>query len=180
MLYRLSSHINPNMPGVESSRFAFLTGILHIISPAGLFLSAPYAESPFSFLNFTGFFFYTRSHQIRLQGRDGIPDLLLLASGITFGLASVLRSNGLLSGLIFCYEAVNGILALSQLNNFGRGLRRLLLIFMAGSIMALGPFLPQYLAYRQYCVPTEIIQDRRPWCSNWVPSVYAWVQEFYW
>ena len=180
MLYYLSLCINPDASSISTRKFAFLAAFLHIISPAGLFLSTPYAESPFSFFNFAGFFLYTKSSQIRLEGKDGTSNILLATSGITFGLASTFRSNGLLSGLIFCYEVINAALTLSRPHNFSANLRRLSAVLLAGSLMAIGTIIPQYLAYREYCVDVEATGERRPWCSKWVPSIYAWVQQIYW
>ncbi len=180
MLYQLSLCINPDTVHTKVHKFAFLAASLHTISPAGLFLSAPYSESPFSFFNFAGFFLYARSHQRRSSGRDGIGNLLLVSSGIVFCLASTFRGNGLLSGLTYCYEAIDCAVALLQQKEVGANLRRLCAVVLTGSLMASGPIILQYLAYRNYCVDIERFEDRRPWCSKWIPSIYAWVQEFYW
>lgn len=180
MLYQLSLCINPVTSKIKTPSFAVLAATLHVISPAGVFLSAPYAESPFSFLNFAGFFLYARSCQRRSSGRDGTGNLLLAASGIMFCLACTFRSNGLLSGLVFCYEAIDSTVALSQRQDLGANLWRLFAAFLAGSLMALGPITVQYLAYTKYCVNIENFDDRRSWCSKWVPSIYTWVQEYYW
>ncbi len=50
VLYRLGKLV------WADGRLAFLAASLHIFSPAGLFLSAPYAESTFSLLSFVGFY----------------------------------------------------------------------------------------------------------------------------
>ena len=180
MLYQLSLCVKSETHSVKTSRFAFLTALLHILSPAGLFLSAPYAESSFSFFNFTGFFIYVRSHQERRRGRHGRGDILLAASGVVFGLACMMRSNGLLSGLVFCYEGFNITMALPWANKVGQNIQQLCAILFAGVLTALGTITPQYLAYEEYCIGTKINGDKRPWCSRWVPSIYAWVQEYYW
>ncbi|KAE8392109.1 hypothetical protein BDV23DRAFT_61094 [Aspergillus alliaceus] len=59
-LYRLSINVfdHGNTSGKLTS---FLSSSLHIICPAGAFLSAPYGESLFSFLNITGFYIYSSS-----------------------------------------------------------------------------------------------------------------------
>lgn len=180
MLYQLSLCINPDRYKLTTPKFAFLAACLHVISPAGFFLSAPYAESPFSFFNIAGFFLYAKSRQRRSGGNDWICDILLAASGIIFSIACMFRSNGLLSGLIFCHEAIDSAVALLLRQHLGVNLRRLCAAFLAGSLMAFGPITWQYLAYRKYCVNTETIDGRRPWCSKWVPSIYTWVQSYYW
>ena len=180
MLYQLSLCVKPDISKIQTSKFAFLTAFLHLTSPAGIFLSAPYTESLFSFFNFAGFFIYVRSHQERSSGMLTRSDMLLAASGVIFGLACTMRSNGLLSGLIFCYEILNNAMALLQSNDFGANLKQLCVILLAGSLTALGAITPQYLAYKEFCVGTENSEETRPWCSKWVPSIYAWVQEYYW
>ncbi len=180
VLYQLSLDVSLHVSNTKTRKFAFLAALFHVISPAGMFLSAPYAESSFSFLNFAGFFLYARSHRERFGGRDGKSCVLLAASGLLFGLASTFRSNGLLSGMIFCSEAIDTTVALLKLHNIGANLQHLCAVFLTGGFVAFGAITPQYLAYREYCVHTDSLEDIRPWCSKWVPSIYTWVQDYYW
>ncbi|KAL8797620.1 MAG: hypothetical protein Q9182_007170 [Xanthomendoza sp. 2 TL-2023] len=162
--------------------FALVSASLHILSPAGLFLSAPYAESSFSLLNFFGFFLYALNLQAHDDGRLGLRDMLALASGLAFGLATMFRSNGILSGLLFCYDIVRSILTLrsdAQPQRILASLRRVTFIGISGLLVATGSFFPQFLAYHEYCVQGKP-EHRAMWCTHRVPSIYAWVQSHYW
>ncbi|KAL8818531.1 MAG: hypothetical protein Q9223_002854 [Gallowayella weberi] len=166
----------------RSLGFALISASLHILSPAGLFLSAPYAESSFSFLNFAGFFLYALNLQAHDDGRPGLRDILALASGIAFGLATMFRSNGILSGLLFCYDIVRSILTVrsdAQPQKILASLRRVSFIGISGILMAVGSFFPQFLAYQEYCVQGKP-EHRAMWCTHRIPSIYAWVQSHYW
>ena len=87
-------------------RTAFIAAALQIFSPAGLFLSAPYAESLFALLSFLGHLCYAYSYHRADERRRITHDVWLLASGIFFGLATTVRSNGILFGVMFAYDAV--------------------------------------------------------------------------
>lgn len=47
--------------GRKGRMLAFIAACLHIFSPAGLFLSAPYGESTYALLSFTGYFLFVQS-----------------------------------------------------------------------------------------------------------------------
>ncbi|KAL8725380.1 MAG: hypothetical protein Q9166_007396 [cf. Caloplaca sp. 2 TL-2023] len=181
-LYQISKTlIEPPMSDRNLS-FAFLSACLHIISPAGLFLSAPYAESSFSFLNFVGFYLYASNLQAHRESYPNLRDASVLLSGLSFGLATTFRSNGLLSGLLFCFDIAQSITALRsdvQAGKIGSNLRRVLFLVIAGILMAIGSCFPQYLAYREYCIDAKL-EHRALWCTHRIPSIYSWVQSHYW
>ena len=179
VLYQLSRLISVKAPPSQSSKFALLAASLHIISPAGIFLSATYAEATFALLNFTGMFIYALSLEYHEKNNHGLRDLMILASGLTFGIATSLRTNGLLSGSLFLYDAVEPVLQLLRFKRLKENLRRLCFNIVAGFLTAMGSLIPQYLAYRVYCIDTPL-QNRRSWCDHSIPSVYGWVQNHYW
>ena len=183
VLYQITLLLNANPTSFESSLVAFVTASLHIVSPAGLFLSAPYAESCFSLLNFAGFYLYALSVDAHGNKQHNLRDgAILLLSGLLFGLATTFRSNGLLSGSILCAELVEIVLGLREKVQTGdvmASLRRSMFLFSAGGIMALGSLYPQYLAYREYCVAPSP-PNQPSWCTRLVPSIYTWVQSRYW
>ncbi|QGA17664.1 hypothetical protein EYB26_005339 [Talaromyces marneffei] len=155
--------------------FCLISAALHIISPAGAFLSAPYGESLFSLLNFTGFYIYSSALLVENAGSRARRDIYFLLAGILFATATIIRGNGIISGCLFAYDAVQGVL---QFLNNGLSIdliRRTGFIVLGGSIVALGSIIPQYIAYTEYCVATT-----RPWCERLLPSVYGWVQVHYW
>lgn len=178
VLYRLSGIVfcQRQYPGRSSS---FLAAFLHIISPAGLILTAPYAESLFSFLSFSGFCLYAEGRLAYMSGSGGKGHLMTLASGVVFGLATTVRSNGLLGGLLFLYDAVVGFMECVGHTSL-RGIRRLIPLVLGGLCVTLGAFLPQYFAYTEYCMIQRSEASPRPWCKRTIPSVYTWVQDHYW
>ena len=159
---------------------AFCAAALHIISPAGLFLSAPYSESCFSCFQFLGFYFFSKSSLYHVEKQFLKRDLSLLLSGLAIGVATTLRSNGLLSGVLFAYDAIQDgsffVRSPRRLLHF----RKLVFTILAGLFVAAGAAWPQLIAYREYCHGHRSTQKPRSWCSNFIPSIYTFVQDYYW
>ncbi|KAE8451564.1 hypothetical protein EG329_003637 [Mollisiaceae sp. DMI_Dod_QoI] len=171
LLFRLSLAVFPGSP----RSFAFTTALLHVISPAGLFLSAPYAESSCALLSFAGCLLFVKS--LGHNGQSATHDLYLLISGILFGAATTFRSNGILNGLLLLEEALRTLLLLRY--DLGTAvLRRLFAAGLGGMGVALGFLLPQYIAYQEYCQSIDIAP--RIWCQKPLPSIYTFVQSHYW
>ncbi|KAL4942495.1 hypothetical protein BDV06DRAFT_191915 [Aspergillus oleicola] len=175
-LYRLS--INVFGHDTERRRLAsFLSAALHIICPAGAFLSAPYGEPLFSFLNITGFYIYSSSKVDLTTGRRTLSHVKLLLSGCFFAVATAIRSNGVLSGILLAYDALQQIYSIITRQSFWAASVRLCFVVLSGCTVALGLVVPQYLAYATYCMNEG---TSRPWCQSLVPSIYGWVQSHYW
>ena len=175
VLYWVSWDISSAASISSRKKFAFLSTCLHVISPAGIFLSAPYAESVFSFLNFTGFYLYAKGFP-SVSSSSLRPNLFLICSGLIWGVATTFRSNGLLSGFVFCFEMIN-----QSLRRFSASqVQKLAVLVGAGLSMAGCAALPQVLAFRNYCVGLDNNNYKRPWCFRRIPSVYSWVQSHYW
>ncbi|KAH8722250.1 GPI mannosyltransferase 2 [Ilyonectria robusta] len=158
-------------------RLAFVASVIHILSPAGLFLSAPYAESPFSCLSFVGNLLFALSFK-------SSPDSLrrnaaVIGAGIVFGLSNTFRSNGLFSGLLFAVEVVQCLLAFIDAPSFSKVLRFVAPI-LGGLLVATGAIVPQVIAWMRYCGGNSPEAELRPWCSRLIPSIYTFVQEEYW
>jgi phosphatidylinositol glycan class V len=161
----------------RTAEAALTAAFLHIVSPAGLFLSAPFAESSCALLTFGGSLLFAKSLGPRGQSSTG-QDLLVLASGVAFGIATTLRSNGILSGLLLLEEAFRTLFILKDGLNWSR-IRRLLATGLGGLTVLLGFLLPQYIAWSEYCGQSSLA-SRRPWCENNLPSIYTFVQVHYW
>ncbi|KAK6071996.1 mannosyltransferase [Seiridium cupressi] len=159
-----------------NQRIALIAALLHILSPAGLFLSAPYNEATFSFLTFAGFLLLSQG--CLGQSRSILGDGAIVGSGIIFGLATTFRSNGILNGIPF---AAYAFLESSRIvkNPNVVSFRRLAAVGIGGSYIALGSIGPQALAYQLFCSGSSVT-EARPWCSKWLPSIYTFVQERYW
>lgn len=175
MLYQLSWAICPAFSHLNPAQFSFLAAGLHIISPAGMFLSAPYSESSFSFFNFLGLYLFAESLKDHSKARTVKSEFLMLLSGTVFGVNTTIRGNGLLSGLLYGLE---GVKELTESTN--PRFRRLSSIVLGGCLMAVCASLPHFLAYSDFCVNVDPSEQRRPWCSHQIPSIYAWVQSHYW
>ncbi|KAL2405727.1 GPI mannosyltransferase 2 [Exophiala dermatitidis] len=163
----------------SKSTIPFCAAALHIFSPAGIFLSAPYTESLFAFLSVSGFLGYVKAVQYFERGRglSGCGSMIL--SGATFGAATFVRSNGILAGMPFLLEAMQTILAIVRRSLSFSRISRLLTTVLAGLLVAMGIVIPQFIAFREYCSGRSL-GDRRPWCKLVVPSIFTWVQSHYW
>ncbi|CAK7262597.1 ER membrane glycoprotein subunit of the GPI transamidase complex-like protein [Sporothrix epigloea] len=167
--------------GTAGRTLAYVAASLHILSPAGLFLSAPYAEGSCALFSFAGYIAFAGGRRADSGALSVRGDLLRLLAGASFGVATLFRSNGLLSGAIFAHEAVVDSLAFVRRPSLLL-LRRLVSIGLGGLLVAAGTVVPQTLAYMQFCqapsgIPGEVY---RPWCTARVPSIYNFVQEYYW
>lgn len=169
VLHNLTEAVFPSSQSV-----ALITALLHVIIPAGIFLSAPYAESSCALMSFLGCLLFIKSLESRK--RDSlIHDLLIIGSGLSFGIATTFRSNGILNGLLLLEEAFRVLFLLR--NEFRLAIvRRLVATGVGGLIVAGGFLLPQYIAYQEFCT----LEVRRPWCEDSLPSIYTFVQEHYW
>ncbi|KUJ21880.1 mannosyltransferase [Mollisia scopiformis] len=172
LLFYLSSDVFPG----SSQNFALTAASLHVISPAGLFLSAPYAESSCAALSFAGCLLFMKS--LNRNGRaTAIHDLYLILAGVSFGIATTFRSNGILNGLLLLEEAFRTLFVLSY-ERSGATLRRLLAAGLGGMCVGSGFLLPQYIAYQEYCGCKDTVP--RIWCQGTLPSIYSFVQSHYW
>jgi phosphatidylinositol glycan class V len=168
VLFQLTLALFPR----HSRIFAFVSASLHIISPAGLFLSAPYAESSCALLSFAGTLAFYKS----FAARGSLKHFLILLSGLSFGIATTFRSNGILSGFLLLEQAVRLLMGLLK-GLETRNILSLISTGVAGMLVGAGFVLPQYIAYTEYCRADTLA---RPWCQRTLPSVYVFVQDHYW
>ncbi|KAL2176208.1 glycosyltransferase family 76 protein [Thermothelomyces heterothallicus CBS 202.75] len=169
VLYRLGQVI------WRDHTLSLVAALVHIISPAGLFLSAPYAESSYALLSFSGFLLFALG--CRAEGSPTRRDLYTVAAGALFGLATAFRSNGILNGIPFAFETLRHLPALPK-RPFDT-LRRLLALGVGGVMVAAGSLGPQTAAYLRFCSgPSGALP--RPWCHQYLPSIFTFVQQHYW
>ena len=96
----------------RSKSVAWLAATLHIISPGGLFLSAPYSDSLFSFLAVFGTYLYALSLKMIGSERHMAGNMLTLLSAMIFSAASTVRSNGILNGVLFLFDFLTTVLSI--------------------------------------------------------------------
>ena len=173
LLFTLSDHV------MRNTTTALVAACLHIFSPAGAFLSAPYAESLFAFLQFAGFTLYFSGLRDSWAQALLLRDIKILISGLMFGMATIVRSNGILSGLPLFADFALVVISMVRSGTSAKRFRILAILGIAGCMIAVGAILPQYVAYTEYCQGT-LRHERRPWCGAWPPSVFAFVQTHYW
>lgn len=163
-----------------SRALPFIACCLHILAPAGMFLSAPYTESPFSALNMFGFWLYLKARSTESPAGLAAECSLSIAAGVSFGTATVIRSNGVLAGLPFLFDALGYSYEILRLRRLDSSMQRLLILLLstivAGLCVAVGFLLPQYVAYQEYCLGTT----KQPWCLHQLPLVFSYVQRHYW
>ena len=179
LLYRLTQLV---FPRESSNRLALTTASLHIVTPAGLFLSAPYAESSFSCLTFLGYLLYILGLRAEQKAQSITRDFYVLSAGLVFGIATTFRSNGILNGILFLYDAALSLASLRRNKDIVRCVRRGLFLGLGALFVGLGLIFPQWEAFREYC-PSDLpglSREARPWCFRTIPSVYTWVQDVYW
>lgn len=174
LFYTLTRRLFPN-----HGRLAVTAALLHVVSPAGLFLSAPYAESLFACLSFAGYVIYISSAPEPSKAPTFLHGIGLILSGAVFGLATVCRSNGLLNGTIFVTELVAALHVFVLSPRLMTALAVLPPI-VGGTLVGLGSIAPQAAAYLRYCSDASGSGGMRPWCGQLVPSIYNFVQEYYW
>ncbi|KAK3381500.1 glycosyltransferase family 76 protein [Podospora didyma] len=163
-------------------KLALVAALLHLVSPGGLFLSAPYAETACSLFTFLGYLLFARSCA-REQEQAQAPllrDVYVVLAGVSFGLATAFRSNALLNGIPFAWEALQHLPKLLS-RRPSDTVWRLLALGVGGASVAAGSVIPQFVAYQRYCSLSEPSGvDPRPWCEARLPSIYTFVQQHYW
>ncbi|MDA4132856.1 MAG: mannosyltransferase family protein [Thaumarchaeota archaeon] len=165
----------------RTETLALVGALLHVISPAGLFLSAPYAESPFALLSFVGYLLFAQGHTSASPARR---DASYLAAGLSFGLATAFRTNGILNGILFAYPFLQEVLGFLSGDHLSfTAIRKTAVLGLGGLLVAAGSIIPQAWAYQTYCMSSGSSgsgTQPRPWCHGIVPSIYNFVQEQYW
>lgn len=137
-------------------------------------------------LNFAGMLCYVISRRKRSSRNPFTTfcgSLLFLFSGFLFSAATTVRTNGLLSGIIFAWDVILHVLRSATRvqrrapeNSFFFELLELFGLLCGGALVACGYAFPQLKAYWVFC--TE--GNTRPWCGKLPPSIYSFVQAHYW
>ena len=178
ILYRLSNLLLPHH--VRRQEIAFVASCLHILAPAGVFLSSPYGEGLFSSLHFLAYYLFGKALAWQASSAFWKHDVCIISSGFFLALATSVRSNGLASGIIFAHEVCIDALGVFSRRLTLQKLRKLVITCLGGAVVSIGSILPQYLAFQEYCLQGSIGNSLRPWCQQVPPSIYHFVQSHYW
>ena len=152
ILFRLTLHF------FKSKKFAKLTALLYIFNPASIQLSSMYSEAPFALFTFSGLYaFYTNRK---------------LVASLLWALASLTRSNGIVLVGFFFFDLFNSIFN----EKIAKIIKNILLTLIFSAISLSGFVAFQIFAYNQFCIGSS----KRPWCNNYLPNIYTFVQHEYW
>lgn len=142
----------------SAKRMAFASLALFVLSPAGVFLTAPYSESIAALFSFLCLYL----REISLGSRLGAKPnrILYVVSGFAAALAFGFRANCLLLGVIYVYDLRN----------------MHVLPVLTGLVLGLAFCVSQVANYTAICLDGK----RGGWCLHAVPSLYAYAQSHYW
>lgn len=137
---------------------------LYVLTPAALFVTAPYSEPGAALFSFGCLFLREKALPAGFGSRP-VNSRLYVASGVAAALAFGFRANCLLLGFVYLYD-----LALQP--------RRIppVLPLVAGLILGLAFLWLQVTNYLAVC----ITGDRGEWCLSRFPSLFAYAQSHYW
>ncbi|KAG4303803.1 hypothetical protein PORY_002801 [Pneumocystis oryctolagi] len=108
------------------------------------------------------------------------PSGIFLSAGYTetalsWCIASIIRSNGLLLSVFFLYPTFMYIYQILRYPEFGLCLK-MIKFGIYSLIVCAGFFWVQYCAYIEFCWP----EKKRDWCFKKIPFIYSFVQSYYW
>jgi GPI mannosyltransferase 2 len=178
VLYSLTSTL---LPETQRHSVPVVAALLHIVSPAGVFLSAPYGESLFALLSFVGIKLLFEGIGSSHDHRTYAQDVYIILAGAVFGLSCTVRSNGIFSGLLIAANFISAFMALCHNVASFDNWRKSTALVIAGVLVGIGFVMPQAIAFYDICMKTDSATWPRAWCgSTFFPSVYTWVQSHYW
>ncbi|XP_062554175.1 GPI mannosyltransferase 2 [Armigeres subalbatus] len=178
-LYKLSNVVLGNKKKSE------LAVILFCFNPASIFFTAPYTESLYSWLSFA----------VMAQCIDDINSILIT---VPLSLSILCRSNGMLNIGFLLFFYMRRILSQNSFHNIiciGSKLFSILIIiiFHYGIAQVYSYYLFCFeqkfsfpLHVKEYAVAHNLVlagnktAESSPWCSNYLPLSYSYVQSHYW
>ncbi|CAO3571318.1 unnamed protein product [Mortierella alpina] len=155
-LYRLSKALF----GRES--FAFLTAMLYVLTPSGIFMSAIYTESVFAALSFTGMLFAAQKQYF--------------LAAMTWSISCTARSNGILYAGFILYDL---IVRMDLESSVLQKMWALSKAVFLSAVTWLGFLAVQAYGYSLYCSDVSNLEQRE-WCGSSAPLIYTYVQDKYW
>ncbi|RKP11611.1 GPI mannosyltransferase 2, partial [Piptocephalis cylindrospora] len=158
----------------RSDQLARVAAFLFALTPSAAFLSAPYTESPFALLSFSGMLLHA----------EGYGTL----AALTWSLTTTLRSNGILHAGFFLYELARRVIrhfcsTPSSFSSFGAWVQLIISsgLLLLRALIVFGPFVAiQMYGHFRYCSSPNPMENRS-WCTTGtLPMIYSFVQDHYW
>ncbi|XP_014769394.1 GPI mannosyltransferase 2 [Octopus bimaculoides] len=181
-----------------SQSLAFKAALLYILSPASVFFMAPYSESLFSFLSFTGMLLHLKQRPIY--------------AALLFGFSALARSNGIVAlGFILHWNLQKFLnitfLCQKKLLMMKEHLKNFIFTIIQIIILVAPFFLYQLYTFLLYCKPNDSKEHliKTPfdihvtkyghemgfkfpdnstnvseWCHYKLPISYSFIQKHYW
>lgn len=162
--------------GQKSTRLAHLSSMISLVSPAGVFLTAPYSESLCALLSFTAFYLRDASLRGSKVGTDGkestlksqwYSKILYLLSGTLVAVSFGVRANALLLGALFLYD-------LYDFYTTSEAHYDCVYPLIAGAQLFVAIIIQNWHAYSIFC------PQRGEWCNYFIPSLFRYAQKHYW
>ncbi|CUM67804.1 uncharacterized protein PRCAT00005510001 [Priceomyces carsonii] len=177
ILFALTRTIFKNFTQNEErlQKLSFYSSASFIVSQAGIFLTANYAESPCCLLSFISMYL----REISLNYRDFSMvnskmslkqyqyKLTYLLSGSFVALNYGFRANALLLGIFYLYDTFEFMVR-------NHNLKDSLWLLASGSQLFFSFVWINWLNYEKFC------PERGEWCNNMVPSLFSFAQTHYW
>jgi phosphatidylinositol glycan class V len=161
---------NMSRLALRNESLAFRSAMLFVFSPANPFFFSLYTESIFALFSFSGMYFAVYEPQER-----GRKTFLNLLAAVLFALATSVRSNGVILAGFLLYPAFHRLFWQWKEGNYARAAYEILEA-MVCTIICIAPLIAYlYSAYMRFC-----IDFARPWCTDSLPNIYSFVQNFYW
>lgn len=160
----------------RAERIALLSSLFYVISPAGVFLTAPYSESLCSLLCFSALLLrelsmnrssYNNIYSKTCLKPSIIYKLVYIFSGSLISLAFGVRANSLLFGILYLYDFYEFTIR-------NKSFKDSVLSILAGSQLMAAFLFANLFAYKTFC------PARGEWCFERIPSLFSYAQSHYW
>ena len=203
VLYELSAQV------LDNERLALHASVLFCFSPASIFFSAIYTESPFALASFVSMLCFSRADTTgapSFSSSSALRSWAWFLGGIAAAsVATAIRSNGIVLAAFGLHVVARRTWiecgcrgnqsepALCRASGSRLAIRtrvvatvRAVVVAVACTLIAI-PFVRfQQYGHDLYCVAkysgeTLLLQERRPWCAEeGLSNLYAFVQSEYW
>lgn len=156
--------------------FSLISSIIYIISPAGIFLTASYSESPCALFSMASIYLreisINRENFNHLNSKNSLKThwiykVTYLLSGTMVSIAYGIRGNCLLLGAMFLFD-------LYEFGIRNRDITDSILSLASGGQIFVSIIALNWYTYAIFC------PARGEWCQSWIPSLFSYAQSHYW